>query len=207
MSRITKANDKYLARVHASIQREKNFNQQRRATHAADAAHENNQQENKREKYQQENNLNDKHRNIAISNDRYSDMWIASIGISVPSTINVITRGGDACILLNKLDMKVYNQSTKSVEHIHLMNLIKMLSEQNFPELKVSNRAQVKFRDLVIPAKAYFFIRHHWMMAVSAQSQYNLQTEMTSPNIVPSTITSVSATSSVPTHPSNGDNN
>jgi hypothetical protein len=67
---------------------------------------------------------------------------------------------------------------------------MKILHDKTFPDLRVSQRGQVNLDDMVIPAKAYFFIRYHWLMfSGQAQNQYNLNTESVSPSAVPTTTT------------------
>tara|TARA_B110000285_G_C14725937_1_gene424243 strand:+ start:111 stop:509 length:399 start_codon:yes stop_codon:yes gene_type:complete len=125
---------------------------------------------------------------ITQSNDRYSELWIATTGLSVPQVISLALRGGDAGNLLNKLDLRVYNRTSNSVEDINLITFMKRLHDKMFPNLKISQRGQVTLDDIVIPAKVYFFIRYHWMLSTGqAQNQYSLQTESISPNSVATT--------------------
>ena len=191
MSRIARENEKYLARVKASIDREKNYRAERQRERQRereelqiekDVAREarNADRELEREERKQRN------LKIAQSNERYSDLWIATMGLSVPQVINLSLRGGDAGMLLNKLDLRIYNRSTKSVEDVNLMTLMNMINNKGFPELRVSYRGQVTLDDMVIPAKVYFFIRYHWLMSSGqAESQRNLVSDTTSPAAVP----------------------
>ena len=165
MSRIARENEKYLARVKASIDREKNYLAERQ-----------------REREER----NQRNLKIAQSNERYSDLWIATTGLSVPQIINLSLRGGDAGMLLNKLDLRIYNRSTKSVEDVSLITLMNMINNKGFPDLRVSYRGQVTLDDMVIPAKVYFFIRYHWLMSSGqAESQRIFVSDTTSPAAVP----------------------
>jgi hypothetical protein len=129
---------------------------------------------------------NQRNLKIAQSNERYSDLWIATTGLSVPHVINLSLRGGDAGMLLNKLDLRIYNRSTKSVEDVSLITLMNMIKNKGFPDLRVSYRGQVTLDDMVIPAKVYFFIRYHWLMSSGqAESQRIFASDTTSPVAVP----------------------
>lgn len=193
MSRIAKENERYLARVKASMDHEKNHQIERHKER--DAARE----LRKSEKDEARELMNDRHKvdkqqrderdmKITLSNNRYSDLWIATTGLSVPQVINLALRGGDAGMLLNKLDVRVYNRSSKKTEDINVITFMKILHEKKFPNMKISKRGQVTLDDIVIPAKVYFFIQYHWMMSTGqAQNQYSLQTESVSPSTVPIT--------------------
>ena len=168
MSRIAKQNEKYLERVKASIEREKNYRVERQS---------------EREEWREERNQ--RNLKIAQSNDRYSDLWIATMGWSVPRVICLSVRGGDAGMLLNKLDLRIYNRSKKCVEDINLITLVNMINNKGFPDLRVSDRGQVSLDDIVISAKVYSFIRHHWLLSGQTQSQHNFVSDTTSPAAVP----------------------
>lgn len=175
MSRIAKENERYISRVKQSIDREKNFRIQQQRD--SDQARHVRQHIDKNAEQRDERNMK-----ISQQNSRYSDLWILTTGLAVPQVISLVFRGGDAGMLLNKLDVRVYNQGNKNVEDINLITLIKILHDKVFPNLQVSPRGQVTLDDLVLPAGVYFFIRYHWLLSTGqAQNQYNLQTESDSP--------------------------
>ena len=200
MSRIAKQNERYLARVKASMDSERKHQlerQQEREAAKREAAKQlrQNERNEAREMRNDQQNFEKQQRderNIKItqSNERYSDMWIATTGLSVPQVISLTLRGGDAGHLLNKLDLRVYNRSSKKSEDINLMNFMKMLHEKSFPNLQVSQRGQVTFDNFVVPAGAYFFIRYHWMLSTGQTQPYSLNNESISPNNVATTTNS-----------------
>ncbi len=186
MSRIAKQNEKYLARVRQSMDREKNYRaeRQRERDEAREVRNADRQHQHDMERLQHD----ERNWKITQSNERYSDLWIATTGISVPLVIDLALRGGDGGMLLNRLDLRVYNRSSKASVDINLITLMKMLHDKNFPDLPFSPRGQVSLDDIVIPAKVYFFIRYHWLLSSGqAQNKYNLNTEIVSPSIVPMT--------------------
>jgi hypothetical protein len=193
MSRIAKENEKYIARVKASMDREKNYRIERQKERDATRELWQREKDEARELRKDMHNMDKRQRDernmkITQSNDSYSDLWIATAGLSVPQVISLTLRGGDAGYLLNKLDLRVYNRSSKNSEEINLINFIKMLHDKMFPNLQVSQRGQVTLDDIVIPAKAYFFIRYHWLLSTGqAQNQYSFQTESVNPSSVPNT--------------------
>lgn len=195
MSRIAKENERYLARVKASMDRERKHQLERQQEREAAKQMRQNERDEAREMRNDQQNFEKQQRDernmkITQSNERYSDMWIATTGLSVPQVIS-LTRGGDAGHLLNKLDLRVYNRSSKKPEVINLINFMKMLHEKSFPNLQVSRRGQVTFDNFVIPAKVYFFIKFHWSLSTGqAQNQYSLQTESVNPSSVPTTTNS-----------------
>lgn len=195
MSRIAKENERYLARVKASIDSERKHQLERQQEREAAKQLRQNERNEAREMRNDQRNFEKQQRderNIKItqSNERYSDMWIATTGLSVPQVISLTLRGGDAGHLLNKLDLRVYNRSSNKSEDINLMNFMKMLHEKSFPNLQVSQRGQVTLDDIVIPAKAYFFIRYHWMLSTGQTQPYSLNNESISPNNVATTTNS-----------------
>ena len=197
MSRIAQANERYLARVKASMDCEKQHQverqQEREAAKEVRQIERNEARELRNEQRNFEKQQRDE-RNMKITklNEGYSDMWIATIGLSLPQVISLILRGGDAGHLLNRLELRVYNRSSKTSEDINLINFMKMLHEKSFPNnLQVSQRGQVTIDDIVIPAKVYFFIKFHWSLSTGqTQNQYSLQTESVSPNSVATTTNS-----------------
>ena len=150
MSRIARQNEKFLARVRESIDFERKCSEDR-------------QQEKVRRELERKQKQDETNRRIAQSNDRYSDLWIATTGISVPQVINVILFGSDGGVLLNRLDIRIYDQLQKALVPMNLLTFIKMLHDTNFPELEISPRGQVTINNIVIPARAYAFIRYHWL--------------------------------------------
>lgn len=187
MSRITKQNEKYLARVRESLAREKDFHEERKRERNEKREMRNSEKQYHREMEQLQRD--ERNMKITESNNRYSDLWIATTGISVPQVINLASRGGDAGMLLNKLDLRLYDHSTKASVDMNLITFVKMLHDKNFPHLLVSKRGQVKIDDMVIPARAYNFIRYHWLLS-QTPNQYNLNNENASPSTVPTTTTS-----------------
>jgi hypothetical protein len=195
MSRIAKENEIYLARVKASMDRERKHQLERQ--HEREAAKQLRQNE-RNEARDMRNDQRDfekqqrEERNMKItqSNERYSDMWIATTGLSVPQVISLTLRGGDAGNLLNRLELRVYNRSSKTLEDINLINFMKMIHEKSFPNLQVSQRGQVTLDDIVIPARVYFFIRYHWMLSTGQTQPYSLNNESISPNSVTTTTNS-----------------
>jgi hypothetical protein len=191
MSRIARENEKYLARVKASIDREKNYRAERQREREELQMDRQRERDEARELRNADRQLEREERNqrnlkIAQSNERYSDLWIATTGLSVPQIINLSLRGGDAGMLLNKLDLRIYNRSTKSVEDVSLITLMNMIKNKGFPDLRVSYRGQVTLDDMVIPAKVYFFIRYHWLMSSGqVESQRIFASDTTSPAAVP----------------------
>jgi len=179
MSHIAKENERYLARVKTSMDREKQHHlerqQEREAAKELRQTERNEARELQNYQHDIEKQQRDE-RNIKLtqSNDRYSDIWIASTGLSVPQIISLTLRGGDAGNLLNKLELRVYNRSSKKSEDINLINFIKRLHEKMFPNLQVSQRGQVFLDDIVIPARVYFFIYYHWMLC-TGQAQKPIQ--------------------------------
>ena len=99
----------------------------------------------------------------------------------MPTIINIAVRGGEG-VLLNSLTMKIFNDSSRTVEDMNMLILIERLRAHNFPKTTVSNRGQVKIGDLVIPARAYSFIRNIWMMSGCTQSQCVRNNEFRSEN-------------------------
>ena len=122
MSRIVKENERYLARVKASMDRERNYRAERqrekdeaREARQRDRDEEREARQRDRDEAKEQRNMhrdNQTQRNMKItqSNDRYSDMWIATTGLSVPQIINLILRGGDSGPLVNRLDLRIYNR-------------------------------------------------------------------------------------------------
>lgn len=192
MSRLVKENERYLARVKASIDREKKHHLERQQEReAAKQLRQNERNEAREFRNFEKQQRDERNMKICQSNDRYSDIWIATTGLSVPQIIYLILHGGDTGHLLNKLDLRVYNNSNKKSEDINLINFMKMLHEKSFPNLQVSQRGQVTLDDIVIPAKLYFFIRYHWMLSTGqAQNQYSLNNESRSPSSVATTTNS-----------------
>jgi len=196
MSRIAKENERYLARVKASMDRERKHQVERQQQRDEAKELRQNERNEAREMRNDQRNFerqqrDERNEKIAQSNERYSDMWIATTGLSVPQVISLTLRGGDAGHLLNKLDLRVYNRSSKKPEDINLINFMKMLHEKSFPNLQVSQRGQVTLDNFVIPARVYFFIRYHWMLSTGqAQNQYSLNNESISPNSVANTTNS-----------------
>lgn len=194
MSRIAKENERYLARVKASMEGERKHQLERQQEREAAKQLRQNERNEAREMRNDQRDFEKQQRDernmkITQSNERYSDMWIATTGLSVPQVISLTLRGGDAGHLLNRLELRVYNRSSKTSEDINLINFMKMLHEKSFPNLQVSQRGQVTLAaELVIPAKVYFFIKYHWLLSTrQAQNQYSLQTESISPSSVPTT--------------------
>ena len=178
MSRITKKNDKFIARVKASMDHEKKYRHER--------------QQGKSEAKEVRNMHHERNMKISESNDRASELWIATTGISVPQIFSLILHGGDAGMLLNRLELRVYNEKNKATENINVITFIKMLHHQKFPDLCVSQRGQVTIGELVMPARIYIFIRYHWLISLAAAShnQYNLKTESVRPITVTTITTS-----------------
>ena len=196
MSKIAKENERYLARVKASMDRERKYHLERQQEREAakelrqiernEAREMRNDQRNFEKQQRDERNMK-----ITQSNDRYSDFWISTTGLSVPQVISLTLRGGDAGhFLINKLDLRVYNRSSKKTEDINLINFMKILHEKSFPNLQVSQRGQVTIDDIVIPAKIYYFCRYHWTMCVCPNKIHSLNSDNVSPKSVKTTISS-----------------
>lgn len=204
MSRITKQNDAYLARVQASMDFERKVRQERyeRKNHFDNRKTErfNNMKQAKNEahneaqeelKFEERERARARNLKIKASNDRYSEMWIATTGVSVATILSVVIRGGDTGHLLNRLEIRAYNKSTKSVEFVSLMSTVKIFMDMNFPEAKMSNRGQVEISNLVLPSGVYNFIRDYWLSSGAIRSNpittENLSTDTSNPMTVPAT--------------------
>tara|TARA_B110000027_G_C16068593_1_gene277925 strand:- start:225 stop:818 length:594 start_codon:yes stop_codon:yes gene_type:complete len=189
MSRIAKENERYLARVKASMDRERMHQLERQQEREAAKQLRQNERNEAREMRNDQRNFEKQQRDernmkITQSNERYSDMWIATTGLSVSQVISLTLRGGDAGHLLNRLELRVYNRSSKTSEDINLINFMKMLHEKSLPNLQVSQRGQVTIDDIVIPARVYFFIKYHWMLSTGQTQPYSLNNENISPSSV-----------------------
>lgn len=134
MSRIVKKNERYLARVQNSLAKE-------------------------RDTYVDKVQATER---LAAANDRYSDMWISSHGPSVSPVIHMCRHGvGDISYVLNSSNIKIYSHTSNEVQHMNLITLIKILIDQNFPELRVSRTNQVNLNDFSLPSRIYEFLRWH----------------------------------------------
>ena len=201
MSRITKRNDAYLARVQASMDFERKVRQERydrrnhfentkmERRHEMKEAHAAQKEAQKESKFEAREEARARNLKIKASNDRYSEMWIATTGLSVATVLSVVIRGGDTGHLLNRLEIRAYNKSTKSVESVNLMSTVKIFIDMNFPEAKMSNRGQVEINDLVLPSGVYYFMRDHWLSSGAIRSNpittENFSTDTINPMTVP----------------------
>lgn len=203
MSRITKRNDLYLARVQASMDFERKARQERydrrnsientriEKRNEMKKAHAAQKEAQKELNFEAREEARARNLKIKASNDRYSEMWIATTGLSIATVLGVVIRGGDTGQLLNRLDIRIYNKSTKSVESVNLITTVKMFIDMNFPELKISNRGQVEINNLVLPSGIYNFIRNQWLSSgailVAPITKENLNSDIINPITVPAT--------------------
>ena len=133
MSRITKRNDLYLARVQASMDFERKARQERyerrnsientrrERRNEMKEAHAAQKEAQKELSFEAREEARARNLKIKASNDRYSEMWVATTGLSIATVLSVVIRGGDTGQLLNRLDIRVYNKSAKSVESVNLI--------------------------------------------------------------------------------------
>ena len=201
MSRITKRNDLYLARVQASMDFERKARQERydrrnyientRRRNEMKEAHAAQKEAQKELSFEAREEARARNLKIRASNDRYSEMWVATTGLSIATVLSVVIRGGDTGQLLNRLDIRVYNKSTKSVESVNLITAVQMFIDMNFPEVKTSNRGQVEINNLVLPSGIYNFIRNQWLSSgaipVTPITKENLSSDIINPMTVPAT--------------------
>ena len=176
MSRITKRNEQYLARVKASMDFERKSREEnkRNLSYEKPVTRDNVDIELAKERNYQ----------IRMKNERYSEIWISTCGLSVPVIINVCIRGGDTSMLLNRLEVKVYDKQDGCVKNLNLLNFIQILITKNFPEMKSSSRGQIQIDNYVLPWGIYTFMRNHWLNSGdsrNAQTSEILITEMNTP--------------------------
>lgn len=183
MSRVTKENERILARYHKSLEAERCAHKER------DEARQVRQQEREMQASMRAFEREERDRKIIEKNERYADMWIATVGPAVPQMISVLVRGGDLGAVLNAQKIRIYNKLDKKVSELNLLNLLQQLVEAGFPELTV-HRAQVMFNNYILPAKAYYFICFHWNN--SGAANLSLKTDTVSKRTVsPATAPSV----------------
>ena len=203
MSRITKRNDLYLARVQASMDFERKARQERyerrnsientrrERRNEMKEAHAAQKEAQKELSFEAREEARARNLKIKASNDRYSEMWVATTGLSIATVLSVVIRGGDTGQLLNRLDIRVYNKSAKSVESVNLITTVKMFIDMNFPEIRTSNRGQVEINNLVLPSGIYNFIRNQWLSSgailIAPITKENLSSDIISPITVPAT--------------------
>ena len=153
-SRVTRENERMLARYHKSLQAERAARESRRL------ADQQRQQEREMMVSMRIADREERDRKIIEKNERYAEMWIATVGLAVPQMISALVRGGD--LVCNAHNVRVYNKLDKKVEELNVLNLLKQLVEANFPELSI-HRGQVIFKHYVLAARVFYFMRFHWV--------------------------------------------
>lgn len=147
-----KENEKYLARVQASVDAERSHRdkvklerEKKREYQATRAALQQLVEEERAQKQQEKN-------------DRASEFWIATVGVGVVSFINTIKRGFTNAVNQSALTIHAYSLTTRKQVILPVLDL---LQTNTLPNLETRN-GQVRYKDLLFPAGIYYFVKYHW---------------------------------------------
>ena len=147
MPRALKENERRLARYQKSLEVERRVSQER---------WEEKQQQRELTRQRSEHRV----QNIKAKNVRYCEVWIASVGCTVPHILDLIVRGGESSTAA-PLDIMVYNGASRQREKWNVIHLVKQLCHSGFPELESVNE-QVTHNSISFPTGIYEFMRFHW---------------------------------------------
>lgn len=149
MSKATKQNAQYLARVSKSIEAEKNFYDKK--TYIEEYKNQTEKSE-KSEKFVNNATL--------IKSQQYSSWWIDNKGHRAREIMNNLYDGvvnDDPCFI------NVYDRETRSIYKYNLACIIPWMFYGNIPERRGNKNGQTRFwKDLYINTDIYQFLSEYW---------------------------------------------